>query len=133
MCTFSGNRRGSWICRACEVGRPRRQDMLDAENEDGYVVVPSGAGAGGRRRPGAGGGMDVPMRMLEDIMSGAAIGAVGGAASLALRGGDGGGREARQHLWRGMMVGAVGGGLLGGIREMMMAQQQDFLDVDVRS
>lgn len=73
--------------------------------------------------------MDVPMRMLEDIMSGAAIGAVGGAATTALAGG--GGPQTRQGMWRGAMFGALGGGLFGGLREMMtMQHQQDAFDVD---
>lgn len=128
LCTYCDNRRGNWVCQACEVGRPRREDMMDATNGDGYVMVSPYAGrggrGGGRRRGGGGGGGGGAQAMLEAMMTGALFG--GGVAGVASAVGGGTRGETQRRILMGSLVGGIGGGLLGGqLQQMMMAQQQE--------
>ncbi|GAB5032265.1 ring zinc finger domain superfamily protein [Nannochloropsis oceanica] len=129
LCTYGGNTRGNWICQACEVGRPRRQDMLGSTNNDGYVMVSPdalsrGSGGWGRQRGGGRGGAQ---GMLEAVVTGALFG--GGAAGLgsALAGGTR--ADSHRRMLMGSLVGGLGGGILGSqFQQMTMIQQQDAVD-----
>lgn len=134
LCTFCGNRRGNWVCQACEMGRPRRQDMLDAESEEGYLMVSEGTVRGRAGRPGprgrsparAGGRVaDTSMQTLEDVVRGALLGSGVAGVGSAVAGGSR--SEHRRRAFIGGVVGGLGAGLLGGYMRRMR-EEGDAID-----